>query len=133
FTIMRAIGQPVRRFLIRSRDRPNRGVVTELFFIHTHAHKGDARPIRRNLRITDPDEIEQILFGNAAFVRGLRRDRDEREKCEQNQATQVTWQHSPMLPAEWRAGTLFPHRNSSGMIAPATMPGSLASHLKHSP
>src|SRR5206468_7481275 len=110
----------------------NRGVVPDLFFNHNNAHLGDARSVRRNVRITDPDEFEQVLFGNAAFVRGLRRDRNEREKCEQNKGTQVTWQHSPMLPAEWRAGTLFPHRNSSGMIAPATMPGSLASHL-HSP
>jgi hypothetical protein len=39
------------------------------------------------LRITDPDEIEQVLFGNAAFVRGLRRYRDKREQREENQAT----------------------------------------------
>jgi hypothetical protein len=39
------------------------------------------------LRITDPDEIEQVFFGNAAFVRGLRRDRNEQVQREENQAT----------------------------------------------
>jgi hypothetical protein len=84
---MRAIGQPMRRFLVRNRDRPDGGVITELFFVHAHVHEGDARSIRRNLRITDPDEIEQVFFGNAAFVRGLRRDRNEQERREENQAT----------------------------------------------
>src|SRR5438477_1831091 len=115
---MRAIGQPMRRFFVDSRHRPDGGVVTELFFIHAHAHKDDARSIRRNLRITDPDEIEQVLFGNTAFVRGLRRDRAEREQCEQNQATELTWQHSAMLPRSGEAGTLFLHRDSTAMIAP---------------
>src|SRR6266550_7137227 len=107
---MRTIGQPVRRFLVRRRDRPDGGVITNLFFVYADAHEGDARSIRRNLRITDPDEIEQVLFGYAAFIGGLRRDRDEQEQREQNQAEKVTWQHLPMLSAEWRAGTLFSHR-----------------------
>src|SRR5260370_7371750 len=88
----------MRRFFVSSRDRPNGGVITDLFFIHVHAHKGDTRSIRRNLRITDPDEIEQVLFGNAAFVRGLRRDRVDREQCEENQARSVTSPPSPPFP-----------------------------------
>ena len=84
---MRAIGQPMRRFFVSSRDRPDGGVITDLFFVYAHAHESDARSIRRNLRITDPNEIEQVLFGNAAFVRGLRRYRGKREQCEENQAT----------------------------------------------
>src|SRR5438270_12612836 len=104
---MRAIGQPMRRFFVSRRDRPGGGVITNLFFVYAHAHEGDARSIRRNLRITDPDEIEQVLFGYAAFIGGSRRDRDEQEQREQNQAKKLTWQHLPILPAEWRVGTLF--------------------------
>jgi hypothetical protein len=50
------------------------------------------------LRITNPDEIEQVFFGNAASVRSLRRDRNEQVQREENQATYVTWQHSLVLP-----------------------------------
>ena len=74
--------------------------------------------IRRNLRITDPDEIEQVFFGNAAFVRGLRRDRNEQVQREEESGDISYLAAFANVAVEWRAGTLFLYRDSAGIMAP---------------
>src|SRR2546421_1764412 len=57
------------RFLASSCwDRPDRGVVAFFLFVHRHPHKRDPRSIRRNLRITDPNKIPEIFFGDVSFL-----------------------------------------------------------------
>src|SRR5206468_11524843 len=46
----------------RDRYRPDRGIITLLFFIYRYAHKSDTQSVRRNLRIADPHKIEKIFF-----------------------------------------------------------------------
>ncbi len=50
------------------RDRPDRGVIAFFFLVHCDAHKSDARSIWRNLRIADPNKIEQIFFCDVALL-----------------------------------------------------------------
>ena len=45
-----------------------------------HAHEHHPRSVRRNLRITDPDEIEEILFGDVALLGQHRRGRAEAQR-----------------------------------------------------
>src|SRR4029077_15170296 len=57
----------MRRFPAYERYRPNRSFITFFFLVDRHPHKRDARAIRRNLWIADPDEIPQVFFGDGAF------------------------------------------------------------------
>ena len=76
---MIALGQLMRFFTATRRHRPDRSVVAFFLFVHGHAHKRDARSIRRDLRIADPDKIPEIFFSDVSFLRGENGDR-----CEEN-------------------------------------------------
>ena len=56
------------RFTAGSRNRPDGRVVSIFLRIDSHAHESNARPIGRNLRIGDPHKVEQIFFGDIAFL-----------------------------------------------------------------
>src|ERR1041384_3970589 len=60
-------------FAAGGRDCPDRGVVSVLLFVDGHAHKCDARAVRRHLWIADPNEVEEIFFSDTAFLRQCRR------------------------------------------------------------
>mgnify|MGYP003694377951 CR=1 FL=1 len=64
---MIAFCQLMRRFAACERYGPNRSVITFLLLVDRHPHKRDARAIRRNLWIADPDKIEQIFFSDVAL------------------------------------------------------------------
>src|SRR5438094_1112871 len=64
--VMIAFCQLMRLLAPRDRYRPDRGIITLLFFIYRYAHKSDTQSVRRNLRIADPHKIEKIFFGNVA-------------------------------------------------------------------
>jgi hypothetical protein len=50
------------------RDGPDGGVVTILLFVHCYFYKCHERTIRGDLRIPDPDKIEQVLFSDASLL-----------------------------------------------------------------
>ena len=84
--IVVAFCQLMRRFIARDRHRPNRSVITLLFLVDRHPHKRNARALRRNLWIADPDKIEQILFRDGAFL-GEKGTDTESEKNDEAQMT----------------------------------------------
>ena len=87
-----AAGQTMRSFVAGGRHGPDRRVVALFFFIHGHANERDARAIGRNLRIADPNEIEQIFLGNVPLSGpdgGGKRDDDERQKEESFHARSI--------------------------------------------
>ena len=59
----------MRLIIARGRNHPDGSVVTIFLLVHRYAHKRDAVSIGRNLRITDPDKIEEIFFGDVALLR----------------------------------------------------------------
>src|SRR4051794_3116158 len=66
---MIALCQLPRRFASRYRNCPNGSVITFFLFVDRHAHKCNARAVRRYLRITDPDKIPKIFFSDGALLR----------------------------------------------------------------
>ena len=66
---------------------PDGRIVTFLLLINRYAHKGRVRSIRRNLRVSNPYEIEQILLGDVAFLGGhaggCSREAEGNDKAEQ--------------------------------------------------
>ena len=67
--IVIAFCQLVRLLAARDRHRPDRRVVAFFLLVNCNADKCDTRSIRRNLRVSDPDKIEQIFFSNVALLR----------------------------------------------------------------
>ena len=65
---MIAFCQLTRRFAARDRHGPNGSVITFFLLVDGDAHKCNARAIRRHLRITDPDKIPKIFFGDVALL-----------------------------------------------------------------
>src|ERR1051325_12069634 len=51
------------------RDHPDRGVVALLLLLDGPPHKRDARSVRRNLRVADPDKVPKVFFGDSALLR----------------------------------------------------------------
>src|SRR3954453_21412094 len=88
-----AVARPARRRVARSvRDparlragarchRPDGGVVRVLLFVDCDADERDLRAVRRELRITDPVELEQILLGDVARRGGCGDEQKEREEA----------------------------------------------------
>src|SRR5438128_12397124 len=90
------------------RDRPDRRIVAFLFLVHGHAHKRHARSIRRNLRIADPDEIEEIFLGDVAFL--SKRVTDSRDQKKANDEARMSNDEGMTKPKPRRArSTLFRH------------------------
>ncbi len=58
----------MRLFAACDRHTPDGRIVTFLLLINRYAHKGHVRSIRRNLRVSNPYEIEQIFFGDVALL-----------------------------------------------------------------
>jgi hypothetical protein len=79
---MVAFAQLVRLVTASCRDRPNGSVISFLLFIHAYAHKRDPGCIRRNLWITDPNKIPEVLFGDIALLG--KRTASQAEAREQN-------------------------------------------------
>src|SRR5688500_3393083 len=67
-----SVGQ-LARFAGRCSDGPDGGVVTVFLVVDGDANEGDARSIRRDLRVSDPDEVKKILLGDISFLRKRRR------------------------------------------------------------
>ena len=59
----------MRLFPARGRDSPKRSIVAFLLFINRDANEDHARPVRRQLRIADPDEVEEIFLGDVSLFR----------------------------------------------------------------
>src|SRR4051794_17642159 len=78
---MVAFGQLMRRLTFSGADQPDRCIVAFLFLVSRHPDEGNARPVRRNLMITDPDKIEQILFGYVSLL--SKRDASSQRENEQ--------------------------------------------------
>src|ERR1700704_1359055 len=58
----------MRRLTPCDRHRPNRSVITFFFLVDRDPYERHTRAIRRNLRIANPDEIEQIFFSDGALL-----------------------------------------------------------------
>ena len=66
-------------------DGPDRGAVAVFLCVEGDADKGDARAVGRNLRVADPNQVEEILFSDVAFLRkGRRGQKDEDDQQERD-------------------------------------------------
>src|ERR1044072_3687350 len=81
-------------------DGPDGGVVTVLLVVHGNAHESDMRAIGRDLRIADPDEVEEILFSDISLLGQCRRSDDDQESEDTNQENRDTKTHVG-IPFEW--------------------------------
>jgi len=68
----------MRFFLPGGRYGPDGGIITLLLFVDRYAHESHPRAVRRDLRIADPDEIEDRLRDGAKRVRDIARPTIER-------------------------------------------------------
>src|SRR5260221_9882771 len=88
---MLAIGHAARRFVATHGDAPDRGVIAGLLLVHGYPDEGHARAVRRNLRIPDPVELEDVFLSDGTFLR-LRKggNRRSQAKCDGNTTDQTT-------------------------------------------
>src|SRR5207244_2140921 len=74
-----AVRRPTRRrvawatgqlfgFACGRRDEPDRRVVAIFLVVDSDFNEGHARAVCRQLRIGDPVEVEQVLFGNVSLL-----------------------------------------------------------------
>jgi hypothetical protein len=76
--------QSPRLLVAGGRRDEKRRLVSVLFCIHAHPHEHDTGSVRRDLRIADPRELEQIGFRDRALRLGGERtcdNRDDEERC----------------------------------------------------
>jgi hypothetical protein len=66
--VARAGGQRARRLLAVALCDPDLGGVVVLLLVHRDADERDLRSVRRDLRIRDPDEAEDVLLGDGAAL-----------------------------------------------------------------
>ena len=112
--VVRSGGQPHRRPSAR-RDEPDRGLVPFFLCVHLHAHEGDARAVGRNLRVGDPDEAEQVLFGDRPLVGGDRIRHEREQETGQGGKPRGASRHWPL---HGRSAMLAdPGTNGSGLFA----------------
>src|SRR3954454_5422658 len=78
--VARAIRDPARLRAGARCNRPDGGVVRVLLFVDGDADERDLRAVRRELRITDPVELEQILLGDAARRGGCGDEQEKEQK-----------------------------------------------------
>jgi len=76
---MIAFRQLVRFLSTGQRHRPDRGLIPFFLFVDGDAHKGDTRTVGRDLQIADPNKVEQIFFGDVAFLCESRADSGEKD------------------------------------------------------
>src|SRR5215475_6352010 len=69
--VSRPGGQLPRRAAVRRYD-PQRRIVAVGLLIDPYADEGDARSVRRNLRVGDPRELEQVRLSNQPLLRARR-------------------------------------------------------------
>src|SRR5690349_13305717 len=67
---MLAVGHPPWRVVAFRRHAPDRGVISVLLVVDRDLHKGNARPVRRDLRVSDPVELKDIFLGDRALLLG---------------------------------------------------------------
>ena len=85
---MIALCQLTRLFATFERHSPDGSIVTFLLLVNRHAHKRHSRSVRRDLRISNPDEIEQIFFRDIALL--TERSAGCCDKSDQNDEARMT-------------------------------------------
>jgi hypothetical protein len=70
--VARAGGQATRLSPARRRDAPEARVVAILLLVDRDQHVSSLTPIRRDLRVRDPLELQKVGFGDGSALGGTR-------------------------------------------------------------
>src|SRR5690348_4922047 len=65
---MLAVSHAARLVATGHRDRPDGGFIAGLLFIHRDLDEGNARTVRRDLRIADPVELENVFLSDGTLL-----------------------------------------------------------------
>src|SRR6185295_8406415 len=81
--VARTAGERARRLAAVRRHDPQRGVVAVLLLVDGDAHEGDLPAVRRNLRIGDPYELEEVGLGDRALGGRVQGSGDQQSRGQQ--------------------------------------------------
>src|SRR5262249_14877351 len=94
--VVLAVGHAARLLVAARAHAPDGGVISGPLFVHRHFYKRHPRAVRRNLRIANPVEVEDVFFGDRALLR-LGKGGDGPNKTQRNDKNTAGTRHGDSL------------------------------------